>query len=62
MKNEDIKFPAVYILHTVSGETPVCQVHADKGQAIFRFMGAHTNLTPCEVPTECTNCLNGQKP
>ena len=51
-------FPATVIVHTPSGPVSACQVHADKLQRIFAFLGCSTNATLAAEGAECANCRN----
>lgn len=57
----EIQFPATQTLHTPSGPTNACDEHAEKGAALFRFLGAHVNSTVLDEPAECENCGNEHK-
>ena len=51
-------FPAQFTVHTPSGPTDACEIHASALVNLMSFMGAHANTTPAVPGAECANCAN----
>jgi hypothetical protein len=53
-----IKYPALYIVRTVHGDTPCCLRHAEALGMIMRYLGSSAEIDTANEDLECSNCRN----
>ena len=58
-KKKEVKYPAGFEVHTPSGITYACKIHAEQIIGLMRVMGVHANANIIfDLDKECMNCKN----